>query len=79
MKGSRWTAVIVCIIPGMSSGFWSLYLMPNETAPGDWWMVQSAFSTSYAPGAEIEIDTCFNTHLNKLEARLKINLYIEHK
>lgn len=31
-------------LPGISSGFWSLYLMPKEIAPDDWWIVFSAFS-----------------------------------
>lgn len=38
-------------LPGISSIFCSLYLEPNEYADDDWWIVFSAFSTSYEPGA----------------------------
>lgn len=38
-------------LPGISSIFCSLYFEPNEYADDDWWIVFSAFSTSYEPGA----------------------------
>lgn len=41
-------------LPGISSVFCSLYLMPKEYAEDDSWTLLSAFSTSYDPGAIIE-------------------------
>lgn len=43
------------LLSGKSSGLDSLYLTPREYDGEDSWILLSAFSTSYAPGAEERI------------------------
>lgn len=42
------------VVPGISSVFVSLYLIPKEYAEEDSWTVFCAFSISYEPGASMQ-------------------------
>lgn len=71
----------IIILPGISSGLGSLYLIPKVTAPGDWWITFSAFSMSYVPGAKKPKENTMSLKWKKKSknnAVLKENISVRH-